>query len=238
MMPALAVALLLAAPGVASAQRAPQGAPVSDTVVRDPRFGVTARHFGLERRVRMLQWRQTAEGYTRTWADRPLDSSGFAPGHNNPEFRWRSRRWIAAAITVDDRPLDARVISRWGQWRGFRPGFSALPGDLAAVFQPEGDGLGTAENPLAPQIGDLRITWSELVLPPLAGRIELRDGRWQLAASAPAPPTSGGIAAPKEPRARQYAVPLGIGALVLALALWLHRRRHRRGHGVAQRDTG
>jgi len=237
-MQAAAVALLLATAGAASAQRAPQGAPVSDTVVRDAEFGVTARHFGLDRRVQMLQWRETAQGYIKTWAAEPLDSSGFALGHANPEFRWRSRRWIADAITIDDKPLDAQVISRLGEWRGFRPGFSSLPGNLVATFQPEGDGLGTAENPLAPQIGDLRITWHELVLPPLAGRIELRVGRWLPASTNTGPMTPTAGALPAEPIAHQYAVPLGIGAVVLALALWLHRRRHRRVHDAAQRNTG
>src|SRR3546814_20074107 len=51
---------------------------------------------------------------------------------------------------------------------------------MSATFQPEGDGLGSAENPLAPQVGDLRITWRALVLPPLAERLVLRDGQWTL----------------------------------------------------------
>lgn len=226
---ALLLAMLEAA--VAVAGERPRGAPVSDAVVRDARFGVTARQFGLERRVEMLQWRVSEQGYSRIWAASPIDSSSHVPGYTNPPFRLRSRRWIAESITVEGKPLDPQVIARLGEWRQFRPGFSSLPADLAASFQPEGDGLGSAENPMAPQIGDLRVTWRELILPPLAGRIELRGGRWQLAASVPASATSGSIATPGEPRARQYAVPLGIAAVVLALALWLHRRRHRRARG-------
>jgi uncharacterized membrane protein YecN with MAPEG domain len=79
---------------------------------------------------------------------------------------------------LDGKPLDRSVIEQLGQWRLFRPNFSALPGNLAATFQPEGDGLGTAENPLAPQVGDLRIGWRELTFPPLEGRVLLRDGVW------------------------------------------------------------
>ncbi|MCA1714081.1 MAG: hypothetical protein LC715_02775 [Gammaproteobacteria bacterium] len=67
-----------------------------------------------------------------------------------------------------------------------------------------------------------------MTLPPLAGRIELRDGRWRLASAGKGPATPSTVTLPQEPVAHRYAVPLAIGAVVLALALWLHRRRHRR----------
>lgn len=201
--------------------------PQPERSVRDPDFGVVARHFGLERRVAMYQWHATARGYARGWSERPLDSAGFAPGHDNPPFPLQSRRWLARKITVDGRPLDASVLERLGQWREFRPSFNALPGNLAATFQPQGDGLGSAENPLAPQIGDLRIHWRELRLPPLQDRIVLREGRWQLredalpAAVAAAPP------APAPAPARAPWRWIAGGALVLLLAAAIVRRRRR-----------
>ncbi|BCT93033.1 hypothetical protein LYSCAS_20570 [Lysobacter caseinilyticus] len=126
----------------------------------------------------MYQWRAKGAGYERVWSEAPIDSTGYAPGHDNPEFPLRSRRWLAERVTLDDKPLDRSVIEQFGQWRTFRPNFSALPGNLAATFQPEGDGLGSAENPLDPQVGDLRIGWRELTLPPLQGRVELSRGTW------------------------------------------------------------
>ena len=81
----------------------------------------------------------------------------------------------ASIVSIDGKPVAPEVIGRLGQWRGFRPNFSALPGNLAATFQPEGDGLGSAENPLDPQVGDLRIDWRELTLPPLADKVERAD---------------------------------------------------------------
>lgn len=170
----LALLMLLAA-GFVHAQ---EGDPVSDEVVRDREFGVSARHFGLERRVEMYQWRAKDGGYERVWSETPIDSSGYAPGHENPDFPMRGRRWTAQQVTLDDKPVDRSVIEQYGQWRLFRPNFSALPGNLAATFQPEGDGLGSAENPLDPQIGDLRIGWRELTLPPLKGRVSLERGTW------------------------------------------------------------
>jgi hypothetical protein len=226
---ALLFAALLAIAAVqsqaaANAQQTPQGEPVTDAVVRDADFGVTARHFGLERRVEMLQWHAVQAGYAKAWSEDAIDSAGFAPGHSNPgTFPLHSRRWIATPITVDGKPLDPRVIERLGEWRGFRPSFSALPGNLAATFQPEGDGLGSAENPLDPQVGDLRIHWRELTLPPLAERIELRGGRWQLLPEA-APETLP-VIAPEAPSRAPWLVGGGMLAVLIGLAVARRRRR-------------
>jgi hypothetical protein len=103
----------------------------------------------------------------------------------------RSRRWLAEHATLDGQPLDRSVIEQFGVWRGFRPNFSALPRNLAASFQPEVDGLGSAENPLDPQIGDLRIVWRELTLPSLQGRVVLERGAWFPIAGDPANDANG-----------------------------------------------
>jgi hypothetical protein len=144
----------------------------------------------------------------------------------------QGRRWLAKSVSVDGRPLDAQVVERLGQWRDFRPSFNALPGNLAATFQPQGNGLGSAENPLDPQIGDLRIQWRELVLPPLQDRIVLRDGRWQLRAAATPVATadagSPASAPPPDAAPRRGAWWFGGGALVVLVATVAARRRRRR----------
>jgi len=179
-------ALLLAAAGALApgpvatpAADVPEGEARSNSELRDPDFRVATRQFGLERRVEMYQWRAGEAGYRRVWNQAPIDSSGFTPGHENPpEVPIQSERWWAQGPTLDGAPLDVSVLKSLGQWRTFRPGFSRLPANLAAAFQPEGDGLGTAENPLDPQIGDLRVSWHELTLPSLAGQVALRNGAW------------------------------------------------------------
>ena len=181
----LAVVVVFAA----GAQEQPQGAPQPDHTPRDPEFGVVARHLGLERQVEMLQWQASGTGYRLVWSQVAIDSGRFAPGHDNPgAMPLQGRRWLSREVTVDGKPLDPSVLHALGQWRPFRPSFSALPGNLSATFQPEGTGLGSAENPLRPVVGDLRIHWRELVLPPLDGRLVLRDGRWVLAAGTVADP--------------------------------------------------
>lgn len=157
----------------------PEGEPLSGGETRDPDFGVTTRQFGLERRVEMYQWSTGEHGYRRVWNPALIDSSRFAPGYENPpEFPLPGERWWAPGPTLDGRPLHGSVLRQFGEWREFRPGFSRLPANLAATFQPDGDGLVSAENPLDPQIGDLRVNWRELVLPSLQGRVALRDGVW------------------------------------------------------------
>jgi hypothetical protein len=133
---------------------------------------------------------------------------------------------VAASVTIDGVPLDPEVLRTLGQWRDFRPSFSALPGNLAATFQPEGIGLGSAENPLHPRIGDLRIHWRDLVLPPLDGLVALRDGRWQLVPKVvPAPTDTPAVAA----SAHSMSLPWWLGGsfVVLVVAGFAYGRRRR-----------
>ncbi|MFD0739504.1 TMEM43 family protein [Lysobacter koreensis] len=225
----------LLATTVAVAQTVPEDAPRPGKVLRDVDFGVTSSQFGLERRVEMYQWRVDGDAgagnYQRVWNSARIDSSGFAPGHENPpDLPLDSQRWWSQQATLDGKPIDLAVLRTLGQWRGFRPNFSQLPGNLAATFQPEGDGLGSSENPLDPQIGDLRVGWSELVLPPLAGKVELRDGRWRLspkAAAAVMPPAelTAEVSPPDPSTPRRW--PWVVGGLLLVAGLLLASRRNR-----------
>jgi hypothetical protein len=227
-----AFALLLALAGGIRAQEAvpqPRGQPMVAHAPRDAEFGVIARGFGLQRQVEMLQWRKDGDGYRKEWSAEPIDSSGYAQANRNPgEFPLQTRYWIAADATLDGKPIDDDVLKEYGTWRDFRPGFSALPANLAATFQPEGDGLGTADNPLDPQIGDLRVHWRELELPPLAGKVALQGGVW-IPASDAVPEsvvaTSDTVADATSAKPDRWILWLAV-AVVLAIggAWWLRRR--------------
>jgi hypothetical protein len=233
---ALAGLLLLA--GALRAQDAPVDAPQTDAPLRDVEFGVRVRQAGLERRVEMLQWQSTPQGYERVWSDEPIDASDFDHAHANPvDWPLPGRRWLAKSITLDGKPLDPEVVDALGEWRDFRPSFDALPGNMAATFQPEGDGLGSADNPLAPDVGDLRIRWRQLVLPPLQGRVRLQAGRWQLVPAGGEDPAGTSAAVPS-PAAAQAPPPapvademprrhwwFGGGALLVVLVALAARRR-------------
>ncbi|KAB8318182.1 hypothetical protein SD81_017335 [Tolypothrix campylonemoides VB511288] len=247
MIRAACAALLLWTAGVASAQSPapaePEGAPVAGEVLRDADFGVSTRLFGLERRVEMYQWRRDGGRYERAWSAGLIDSTGFADGRANPAaMPLAGRRWWSQDATLDGRPLSPEVLRALGRWREFRPGFSRLPANLAATFQPDGDGLSSSENPLDPQVGDLRVTWRELVLPPLAGRIELHDGAWRLRADATERTADDDGDVIAAPAAERLAPPSGrggwtmfglLGAIALSAMAWwaLRRRRARRDRG-------
>lgn len=152
--------------------------------MRDVEFGVSTRHPGLQRRVEMYQWRREGDGFVTDWVSRAVDSSGFPATMSNPQqMPMPARYWIADDLRLDGHPLHDEVLQALGEWRRFRPSFNALPGNMGATFQPEGDGLGTAEDPQYPKVGDLRISWHELRLPPLQGKLLLHDGQWRLPGS-------------------------------------------------------
>ncbi|MBN7138886.1 hypothetical protein A7A76_07185 [Lysobacter enzymogenes] len=242
---ALAATVCVAAPAAAQDEDSgePLGEPVAGPSLRDRDFGVISRQFGLDRRVEMYQWQRSTDpvsgqlGYERIWNSAPIDSARFEPGHVNPKrMPLENRRWWSESATLDGRPIDSSVLRALGEWKLFRPNFSRLPANLAATFQPEGDGLGSSENPLAPQIGDLRVTWRELRLPALEGKLELRDGVWRakpeaIAEALRAPPTRASAVvlgqAPRDERWSWGWLVAGV-AVAAALLLWLRGRRRKR----------
>ncbi|MGY0556424.1 TMEM43 family protein [Lysobacter sp. A421] len=214
----------------------PVGEPVPGSVLEDTEFGVRTDQFGLDRRVEMFQWYRDRNGdYERVWKPALVDSSAFAPGHQNPgEIPLQGQRWWATDASLDGRPLDLSVLKTLGQWEDFRPGFSRLRANLAATFQPEGDGLGSSDNPLDPKIGDLRIHWRQLRLPELSGHVELEDGRWQLATRPELETQTTGLlqAAGQDSlqtgsSGRWFWIAAGALALAFVLALLLRRRLKR-----------
>lgn len=226
-----------------TAQVAPRGEPEVQGTLRDADFGVRKRAAGLKRQVEMYQWQRAGAAYATVWSAQRIDSSRFDPAHGNPgSFPIRTRYWIATQLRLDGKPLGEDVLKEYGRWRAFRPGFSALPGNLAATFQPEGDGLSSSENPLDPQVGDLRITWHALELPPLAGKVALENGTWvpvaqAPAAAVPAPGQNGAGAVPaRAPAAGGHRPPwawllgAGLAALALVLALLARGRTRAKTH--------
>ncbi|MDQ3206830.1 MAG: TMEM43 family protein [Pseudomonadota bacterium] len=180
----------------------------------------------MDRQVEMYQWQAYGEGFQRVWNRARIESSGFPPGYENPPLPISGQRWWSTLATLDGYPIAPNVLQAIGEWHVFRPPFSRLPANLAASFQPEGDGLGSAENPLEPQVGDLRVTWRELQLPSLPGRVELRAGVWELSPqtekaamnAAPLPPAA---QVPGDERAWLRLWPWALGAALLLWLMWL-----------------
>ena len=235
------LAALWLAAGMAIAQEpttvVPEGPPHPGDELLDREFGVSTDKFGLDRRVEMYQWLQVgADRYEKAWKAALVESAGFPPEYRNPDvIALEARRWWSEDATLDGKPLPPSVLKSIGRWQDFRPGFSRLPGNLSATFQPEGDGLISSENPLEPRIGDLRVSWRELVLPPLAGKVELIDGSWQLAQPRAAPARSPDSSRPQSlaaqtttERDRTWWPWLLVGSVVVVVVgVWMRRRPNR-----------
>lgn len=219
----LAALALLAAFGAAPDASASPGVPRPVETPRDADFGVESGELALERRVEIYRATSGGGRYERIEAASTDEAGEAVPLHGRV---WRPE------IRLDGARLDPAVVERLGRWRVLRPSFTMLPPGMAATFQPEGDGLGTAANPQAPEPGDLRVSWRELVLPDLAGRVERREGSWRLAADASRAgaqaPSSAGSARASGERVHAWLAPvLAVLAGAGIVLLWRRRRRRR-----------
>lgn len=188
MKPLASIVVLLALSQVALAQAEPakpQGTIESGVVVSDPDFHVGGTAIGLERRVEMLQWQRADSPaplhYVRAWVAGVVDSSRFDARHRNPgDLPFNGARWWTTQAKLDGHPVDAAVLGALDAWTPIEPDPARLPANLAASFQPDGDGLSTSQDPRHPQIGDVRVRWRQIVTAAAPVGIVLIDGRWDL----------------------------------------------------------
>jgi hypothetical protein len=217
----LLLALIFAAPIVASAQTAaspsvasttsaatqthPSGQIESAATVTDPDFGVRAKALGLERSVEMLQWRKldlpAPMYYEQAWVAGRVNATGFDDTHRNPgDIPFNGERWWSADPKLDGQPVSADVLAALNAWVPLKPDLSQLPTNLAVSFQPDGDWLSTSQDPKHPAIGDVRVRWRLIEHAPAPMGTVLIAGRWELpAASASTATTTTAIAQPSLP---------------------------------------
>lgn len=212
-----------AAGAIAQELRDDSALPVPVGTVKDQEFGVTTHHVALQRRVWMWQWQATPAGVRAGWSERLLPSPDAR--HRNPaSWPLPAGEWRASAVEVAGHPLSEAAIRTLGGWQVLRPSFDALPPNIAVTFQPEGDGLGSADDPQHPAIGDLHVAWREWRLLPLVGRVRLVSGRWQPIVAMASPP--GPNAAAREGHGAWLAWIAGIG--LLGVIGWRLRQRRRK----------
>lgn len=167
------------------------GAPLAD---RD--FRVEARGLRLVRRVEMYQWKEdqktesrsnvggsqtrtTTTTYERVWSDRPIDSTRFRQrdGHGNPAMPVAGRTETASDARIGQFRADRPVLDLFGRSaeRSLPLGAEAMAPFVARFGQRARLVDGTVyvgDDPQAPRIGDLRISYSILPEGPVsvAGR--------------------------------------------------------------------
>ncbi len=155
---------------------APQGEP------QDAAFGVAAPGaIRLERLVEMYQWREERRTETRTrigggqetttiyeyrkeWSSRPISSSSFkiAAGHQNPELPVASQTFVVPRAMLGGFTLTGDQLGGLGAATDFLPDASVRRAIERYLSRPTKQAAGRFHTgaPDAPQIGDLRLSWS------------------------------------------------------------------------------
>lgn len=142
--------------------------------------GISVNAIALKRTVEMYQWQErentrtvtgadgkkrteTTYAYEKTWAEQPIDSSGFREaGRNNPaSMPYEGKTVTAKKVTVGNFALPAGYIGRMRDFQPLPPKqvMAALPPELADRAAVRDDAVYIAKNPAAPEIGDLRIRY-------------------------------------------------------------------------------
>ena len=156
----------------------------------DPDFGVSATAIRLERDVEMYQWEQTSKtetkkklgggeekvttySYNKVWSSHLIDSSGFKvpDGHANPKsMPYESRTFQADKVTVGAFTLSSGLVSSISKSSNIA--LSALPDNMTGVVKTRAKlydgGIFMGWNTSNPQLGDMRIRFSEVKPQPVS----------------------------------------------------------------------
>lgn len=145
----------------------------TQAALRDPATGMSERGLiRLRRTVEMFQWkesRQSTSGtqfgtetskstysYAKKWSEEPINSSRFkAPRHENPAMPIRTEVVTARDATVGARILTPALLDRMESYEPLVP-----PAQAPAPYLRTADGLYKGHNPEAPEIGDIRVTFT------------------------------------------------------------------------------
>ena len=162
------------------------GKAVTEEVLKDELFQVSATALRLITSVSMFQWREEATTETKTtagggektvttyeykkdWSSYPIDSSSFSypEGHENPPMPYQSAELLTEKATVGAFRLNEDLVS---QIEGVVPleltaeNRAALPEPMREGFKDSDSGYYQGEDPFVPAVGDLRVSFS--VVPP------------------------------------------------------------------------
>jgi hypothetical protein len=153
-----------------------QGKVQPNGTVQDPIFGIKSPVLILRRNVEMYQWKEktsthteekvggstettTTYDYIKEWSSSEISSSSFKypQGHHNPPMAYKNEEYVTDA-TMGDFHLAKNIVSRFSTNQSFGD-LSSLPKRIGDVDN-HGSFLYKGYNPSAPQIGDLRITYT------------------------------------------------------------------------------
>ena len=161
------------------------GQATSDVTLTDPVFGVSARALKLARSVEMYQWQECAQSetkdkvgggqetvttytYAKDWSSMAVDSAGFQEpaGHENPgAIPYEAEEQVAEPVTLGAFTLSPSLVGRLDDFEPLNlPSGTAVPASLRGRARIQGASFYIGQNPSAPQVGDVRVSFS-VVLP-------------------------------------------------------------------------
>lgn len=141
------------------------GELVVDVAAVDEELGIASDAAVLLRTVEMYQWQEQciadACGQNGAWSSRRIDSSTFREqaGRDNPgELPFKNARFDAREVRLGVYVVDPRLLDQVESV--VRPVYvRELQPNLAAIFRDDNGVLYSGENPGAPEIGDLRVSY-------------------------------------------------------------------------------
>lgn len=150
----------------------------TDEMLSDPVFNVSMNALKLKRVVEMYQWKEksrskkekkvgggettkTTYSYSKTWSDKPINSSKFKKpeGHENPgSIPYESRELIAEKVTLGEYQLSASLVEQIKNFKSLPiKGDAPLPQAIQDSAKIHDASYYIASNPSSPQVGDTRI---------------------------------------------------------------------------------
>jgi hypothetical protein len=156
------------------------GKAVTDEVLGDRTFGISANALLLKRDVEMYQWEEKKKSHTRkrigggtrtvttytynkVWSEELIDSSRFRkPGeHRNPSsMRCQEKRWAAQRARLGAFHLPSSILERIYDLDPLPA--ESVPANLRGRAVLHDEGFYVGKDPGDPQIGDLRVSFSVL----------------------------------------------------------------------------
>jgi hypothetical protein len=154
------------------------GNAVTDDIVADPEFGVAVNAIKLNRKAEMYQWKETKKrktqkklgggkktvttySYSKRWSSTLIHSHHFKKpgGHQNPDaMPYPSKEFVASEVFLGEFKLPRSLVGKINKSSLLHVADLAdLDGHPNADFH--GPGIYFGDDPSAPQIGDLRITY-------------------------------------------------------------------------------
>jgi hypothetical protein len=156
------------------------GKAVTEATLADPVFGMSANALKLRRKVEMHQWHESVReetkkklggstetvktySYSKIWSENSISSSSFKKpeGHENPgSMPYQSEGRMADKVTLGAFTLPPSLVSQISSSQPLPVSSTIpLPEELAGKAKRHDGGFYLGNDPAAPQVGDVRITF-------------------------------------------------------------------------------